>query len=548
MDNPKAKITNKLGIDVDIYDVYNTSGDPKGKLTYTKLGSIGAGKTAEIQTIHFASQLQAMYTGKNDKLNGNYYYQFPMAVFGISMLKKQTEYLITPDDRAGMEQAFQFIKYTTANASSKISKDFVTALGNKEQKKTVDAFFANTGSFKQCSMEKWTAVVAWQTQFTSAWQGPYWLYTEEKGADGTSTVKLIAAISIASDAKSNEALLKMANTDGTVSPDAETTKLTMAGDGSFCEENVGTGNVSVSLQPVWMNVTQTDSKGTTRYLIGSAMLGTINGIKVTGTQQSRTLPDSKTKGKTEAEKQAAERERERQFDRAFSKITSILGLLVGVATVIVMIKQMKSGHTQQRNDAENKAVKEKPDVDPEEVEKDQDRIDSDYESEIEREVEPSLSRTESNLSELPSLNSDLVEIEVQGRTEDMVDQQVDQLEEVLETEAPTDRLEKTAQDLYEVQQDVQEGRFEGVDERLEKIGDSVQTELQESGESMRNYERESLTDVQDAIQETRSQTESVEKAQQEQEDVQEQDPEQEIEDESFDEPDMDPVEFEGGVE
>ena len=546
MSNPKTKITNQLGIDVDIYDVYNASGDPRGKLTYTKLGSIMAGEAQEIQTIHFASQLQAMFTGKNDKLNGNYYYQFPMAVFGISMLKKQTEYTITPDDKSGMEQAFKFIKYTTANASSKVSKDFIKALGDKEQKKTVDTFFTNTGSFKLCNMAKWTAVVAWQTQFTSAWQGPYYLYTEEKGADGKSTVKLIAVINVASDAKIDEALIKMANTNGTVSPNAENTKLTMTGDGSFCEENVGSGNLAVSLQPVWMNVIQSDDDKTTRYLIGSAMLGTINGIKVTGTQQSRKLPDSKTKGKTETEKAAAQRENERQFDRAFSKITSILGLLVGFCTMLVMVKQMKSGHGQRRNNAENDAVNRDPNVDPDVVERDQENIDSAYESDIESELEPSLSNTENELSDLPPRNKELVDTIQHDRTGDMLDQQVDQLEEVLETQAPTERLEQTAQDLYEVQQNVQNDEFDGIDERLDKIGNEIEQDLQESSESLQKYERDSLSDVHDAIEETRSQNKSIDHAEQEQQEEQEQNPDEDIEDESFEDPEMDKFEFEFG--
>lgn len=73
--NPVASITNNSGASVDIYDVFNPSTDPKmqGPLTYTKLATVSSGSTQQVQTIHFASQLQAMFTGNVKALSGTFY-------------------------------------------------------------------------------------------------------------------------------------------------------------------------------------------------------------------------------------------------------------------------------------------------------------------------------------------------------------------------------------------------------------------------------------------------------------------------------------------
>ena len=58
--NPTATITNNLGFDVDIYDVFNPNANTstQGPLTYTKLATVSNGaSTQQVQTIHFASQL-----------------------------------------------------------------------------------------------------------------------------------------------------------------------------------------------------------------------------------------------------------------------------------------------------------------------------------------------------------------------------------------------------------------------------------------------------------------------------------------------------------
>lgn len=540
-ENPKAQITNNLGIDLDIYDVYNHSGDPKGKFTYTKLGVVKAGATQEIQTIHSASQLQAMYTGKNDKLNSKYFYQFPMAVMGISTLNKETAYTITEDDRSGTEQAFNFIKYTTANPASKLTKAFVAKVSEKKQKEAVDAFFAATASFKQCTLVKWAAVAAWLTQFSSGWQGPYYLYAQQQEAGGRTKVVAVAIVVVRSDEQYNDAVIIISNSNGAIGPNSQYQKLAMVGDGSMAEENVGTGDFSVSLTPVWMNVIQTGDDNTTKYLIGSALAGTVNGINVVGTQQSRTLPDSKCQGMTDAECQAAKQESEREFDRTFSKVFTILGFLVGLGTMVVMMRQMQ-GHAQQRNDVENKAVEKNPDATKDDIKDAQEKLD---ENQIDDEVALELNTRETKISdELPKLNQDLKETIQRGRTEDLVDRQVDALQEVLETQAPTDKIESTAQDLSDVQQQIKDGKFDGVDAKVEKIGADIKQDLQEGAEKLQEYEVDALTEVETDIKETKAENDAIERAAEENEKLEGQDPDGEVPDKTYEEPESDPLPFE----
>lgn len=538
--NPKVTITNNSGVNVEIFDVYNAEGDSNAKYTYTSLGKVKAGETGDIQTIHFASQLQAMYTGAVAALNNNYYYSFPIAVFGVSALSDVTAYTISGDDKTGMEQAFNFTKYISANAESKIAKDFMTAISDKDQKKAVNAFFAGTGNFNKCNLKSWTAVTAWQTQFTSAWQGPYYLYNEPKG---DSQVKLIAVVNITSTEKENTAVISMANADGEVTGQSEIASLVMAGDGDMSEQNVGKGNLSVTLQPVWMNVIQAGKDGKLNYLIGSAMTGTVNGIKITGTQQSRKLPDSKTKGMSEKEKQAAQEKRERQFDRLFSKVTTVIGLLASIGMLIVMIKQMKQGHTQKKNDVENNAG-ENPDKSN--VEQQQQEVDNEYEEEIRIELDPRVEDAQSHIDELEAANSELVSVERQSALDNVVDQQVDELTEVLEENPPTDRLEKTAEELLDAKKDIENGDFESAQEKVTNTEENLDSMLEESSHDMQQYEKDALEEAQEAIQEQKEQTEALDNVEAERDAEMELNPEEDLPSDTFDAPETDLPEF--GVE
>ncbi|KAM0226872.1 hypothetical protein ACHAP5_012295 [Fusarium lateritium] len=99
-------------------------------------------------------------------------------------------------------------------------------------------------------------------------------------ADSTanpSAPTLVATLAITTSAEDNSALLTMAAKGG------QSTPIEMPDDGSMQEQNVGTGPLSVSLNPAWLNVLQTSQKtGDSYTVIGAAFMGTINNAKVAG--------------------------------------------------------------------------------------------------------------------------------------------------------------------------------------------------------------------------------------------------------------------------
>jgi hypothetical protein len=110
-----AIIVNKLRYDVDILDVYNSSGNTKGLLTYTKLATVPSGIDQHVQTIRPISQLQAMRTGTIEALNSHYYQQFPLAILVVSKFNVTNTFLLNRALPQCMEQSFKFIKYAQAN-------------------------------------------------------------------------------------------------------------------------------------------------------------------------------------------------------------------------------------------------------------------------------------------------------------------------------------------------------------------------------------------------------------------------------------------------
>ncbi len=543
--NPMATIVNNSSIDVDVYDVYNGTGDANAALTYTKLGSVKKGETKKLQTIHFASQLQAMYTGTSAALNGNYYYQFPVAVIPIVPLgsQKRTSYTITGDDKTGMEQSFLFQKYVVANADSQVAKDFFAALSGSDPETAVDKFFAGTKNFKTCTLAAWTAVVTWSGQFTSAWQGPYYLYSVPP-KDSTTPPKLTATVNISSTAKDDSAVLSMSDS-------SQSTALSMNGRG-LQESNVGAGGISVSLKPAWMNVVQTDGQDgstNTRYLIGSAVTGVVNGITVLGTGEKRVIPSSTGGGgQSDADKQRKEQQDQQNFDRMFSKITTLAGLAVSVLTAYFFYKQLNQGHTQKTNEATEQAAKKPGNKSPDKAVDDAVKSqDADYEKSLDKareEIKPAEEAAAKDMAPALDAVAEQAKINV---LDDVVDAQVDKLSEVLETKPPTDSLESTAEKLSDIQseiQDIQDGKpgaktIDDVTSSLKDVSTTIETEAQ--AKDWQDYEKDALESTKEAVDESVDVKESIDTADAEHAKEAETSPDDPDFDPEFAEPEVDPI-------
>jgi len=524
MANPTVTITNNTSIEVEIFDVYNHTNDPKGILTYTSLGKVAAGQSASMLTKHFASQLQAMYTGKVAALNDNYYYQFPIKVIAVSGLDDVRVFTISNDDKLSMEQSFRFIKYTMANGASKISKDFITALGNSDQKTTVDAFFAKTASFAKCTLSTWTATVAWQTQFLNAWQGPYYLYNLSADAKD---VKLISVVNIVSNAKENTAKIYIANKDGKTDANSQSTDITAAGDGIISEKDVGSGAISVSLQPIWMNVTDTDSSGNVRYLIGSALSGTLNGIKVLGTGEKIDLssPSAGSSGGKSSEDWFKANGARNGF------IVSIIGLISSLGMLAVMVMQGRKHGAQASNDVENKAKD--PEADKAKVEAEKAKVEADNNKAMEQEVKPKVEEAQKDVDKLPELNDNLADAEKEVKAIEVVEVQVDKLKDILEEVPPNDAVEEAAEKLGDAEDKIKDGK---ADEALPDVADAadvLQVEAKKAGSQIKKAQEDQIDKVAEDMKEAKAREAAEAKAKAEKAKDDAQDPDEPVDDDSF---------------
>ncbi|KAK7177540.1 hypothetical protein DPSP01_014484 [Paraphaeosphaeria sporulosa] len=540
---PIATIVNDLGYDVDIYDVYNNSGSPQGLLTYTKLATVPSGATGQqVQTIHLASQLQAMRTGHIQALNNNYYQQFPVAVLAVSPFNDSNSFTLTSDLQQGMEESFRFIKYAQANPSSQLATSFRTALGDPTSQKTaVNKFFQGTGSFKQCTLATWSAVVSWQAQFTSAWQGTYYLYSVGDSDGHTKAPVLVATLTIGASAQDSSAVLTMAGTDN------ESTALVMVGDGTMQEQNAGTGNLSVALTPSWLNVTQTsqqDGKAVVNYVIGAAFSGTINGVKVAGNLNKLALPDPSDTSKSAADKSSA-------FQFSLASLFSLLGLLAPIGMLTYQAKAYYEAKEQKQNDKQEDA----PSKDDEE--RQQEEIEQKYQEDDLPQVRNQAQQVE--LESVPQVPRAYAQVS-QGRDiqikEETVSEQMEQLNEVQEDGAPNQGLEDAAVNLGEAQEKLAhavdpntsaEERDADVTDATKKLTDTnklLGDELAAGDKALSQEAVKAQQNAKDALEEVQEQEEATRENEEQKQAENEQDEDEPVDENQFDdaEPEV-PVEL-----
>ncbi len=498
--NPVATITNNTKNSLDIYDTFSKTGANKGVLSYTKLGTIAPGAKAEIQTIHFASQLQAMRTGAIKAFDGRYYYQFPVAVMPILSIgdTKETTYTVTETDQSGMEQAFLFQRYVTANPDTKLSKTFFELLSGKDQMKKVNKFFSTTKNFSDCTLSMWTAVMNWMGQFPNAWQGTYYLYTIP--AKGTKDVpELKATLVIASTAQKNSAVLTMSGSGG------EKTNLIMNGAG-FQEESLGSGDLSVALTPAWTNAIQSEKvngKLVTKYLIGGALSGSINNTQVFGTGEKR--PDQ---GETEQEKER----REREYDRKFSHRMSIAQLCSGMLMNFIFLGQMWSAHKQSANTKTDEAAK-KPGATEQSVESARKAQETANTKEAESVLKdnPKLeARASQAQSEFPAEESALASSVKGAAVEEAIAGQEERLLDVLKLEPSSPEVISAAQGISDANSDLKDGKVGDAMTQLKDTDGEMETALKKGG--LKAEESDAFKDAREAISNGETDANAVEAA------------------------------------
>lgn len=547
--NPTVTITHNLGYDVDIYDVFNNNANTStGSLTYTKLATVSNGASAQkVSTIHYVSQLQAMRTGNITALNNNYYLQFPVAVLPVSPFADSNDFTLTSDMQQAMEGSFKFIKYTQANSSSQLAKNFRTALGDKtSQKNAVNKFFQDTASFKKCTLATWTAVFSWQAQFTNPWQGTYYLYSLGSSSAGSTTAPaLVATLVIVANAQADSAVLTMAGTND------ENTSVVMGGDGTMQEQSQGTGNLSVVLTPTWLNIAQTsqqNGKTVTNYAIGAAFSGTINGEKVTGNLNQLAIPSPSDSSNKAKDKNSAN-------SFTLSTLTQLVGMLTGIGMLYYMAKGHKQAETQKKNDAQ-KDAKDKPDA-----EKREEKVEADY-----QDNEVTLLRNESAQLEssiVPKVQDGYRQVdqaaEIQNK-QSTVQKQIDDLSDVLEGGAPSQATEDAAENLGEARADLQKAMdpatsaaerdvaMTDASTKLTNTSNELKTELENESNNLSQEEEKALSDTKDALNREREQADAVKENEKEQEEKTENDQDNEVDENDFEDPKPEePAEFVGEI-
>ncbi|KAI0164188.1 hypothetical protein GGR57DRAFT_516495 [Xylariaceae sp. FL1272] len=550
--NPIATITNNLGYDVDIYDVTkpNATTSSQGPLTYTLLATVPNGVTAQqVQTIQIASQLQAMRTGTITALNNNYYQQFPVAVLPVLPFGPSADFTLTSDMQQAMEDSFKFIKYSQANPSSQMATNFRTALGDKtSQKNAVNTFFQGTASFQKCTLSTWIAILSWQAQFTNAWQGSYYLSSVPSRSSAGSTTSssapaLVATLVITASATTSSAVLTMAGTSN------ENTPVVMTGDGTMQEQNPGTGNLSVSLTPTWLNITQTsqqNGKTVSNYVIGAMFTGTINAVSVAGNLNQVAIPSTLDTSKNATDKNSAN-------GFTFNSFAQLVGMLTSIGMLYYMAKGHKAAETQRENDAQKDATSES------DAKAKGDKVETDYQAN-----EVSLVRTESEQLEantVPEVSGAYKQVnqaaDIQNKLSTVQDQE-GKLEEILEDGPATQATEDAALNLEKVSTNLEKAMDPATSatERDAAMTDATTTltdtsnqldaVLKDQGTQLPQEEEKALSDAKDALNKAQDQADAVEQNEKEQQQQDENDGNEDVDPDQFENPEVeDPAPFIG---
>jgi hypothetical protein len=540
-------ITNNLKIQVDVFDVFNPASSGQSlPYLYTKLATIAAGATAAVTTIRDACQLEAMFTGAITELDNLYYYQFPIKF--MSGTKRPAgnpppaPYSIEESDRLANIQSFLFHKFAMANPNSALTKNLNAALKSTNVIDNVNAFFSGTQNFKNCTLASWNAVMTWLQQFTSGWQGPYYLYQKAPNPMPSGYVpSLVATLNILSDATTNSATLKLCAADESGDPvyatPPQTTTVTMAGDGTMTDANPGL-DVTLTLTPVWLNVVQTtmkDNAPVASYLIGSAVCGTVAGNEVVSSQTARQIPGKKSDPNKEV-----------TFDSVFGKICQAVGLLVG----IVMLYDIATKKFNEWNSKKEQAKEEaKDDAD---LQSKEEAIDN----QISSEVSDGFNQSGGALDAAPQVQESYSEITTEMQRDVMTQTMDDQAEKIsneIETQmenglTPTQDFEDAYTNMENAfgtaKSSIESGDFTEASKTLSSASTDIDQAIEKQGSEMAEWETASLQGSSDALSAASADNDALDKAQEDYEN----DMENEAEDSGYEadteSPEVDPIEFE----
>ena len=495
MDNPKIEVTNSTSAELEIFDVYNATGRADDPFTYTSLGKVAPGATAPIQTIHFASQLQAMASGSIPGLDKKQS-RFPVAVLAVSVLSEVTSYTIDETDITAMVEAYNFIRYVNANPGSQIGKQFTAALGEKDQQKQVDAFFAGSASFKHCTLSSWSTLTFWQQQYLSPWQSTFYLY---QSGDDITEIKLLAGVNIiVNDDGSTTANLGLADANGQWSDASQVVDLAMNG-GTITEKDEGASGISVSLSPLWGNAQQKQD-GSMKNVIAPALTGVVNNTKVMGNFIQMNTASSSDAAKASGVKSWIDKQLQS------INIQTVVGLLISFAMLRVMMRGEKNAEVNKSKDP----VKEKA-----QIESEQAKIEQKTESEIAKQQSELGNKVDSLIEQINQQSEQIKSLEQQQKAQELLDSQKEKVMEILKEAPPNDQVEEVVSNLHDSENAINNGEY---DQAISKLADNGKAVEQMVQQDRQNFNQEQ----QDTAKEVQKQAEEVNKMNQEEQQAEQQ--------------------------
>lgn len=522
-----VEIVNTLTVPLDIYDVFNPAATGQTvPYLYTKLGTIAAGATGKVTTIRQVAQLEAMYTGTIDELQGWYYHQFPIKLMSGTQLAfgtpKPLSYTIADSDRQAMIQSFLFHKFAMANPDSALTKNLNAALKSTDST-AVNTFFAGTANFKNCTLSSWNAVMTWLTMFTSGWQGPYYLYEAAPTNPPASYVPaLIGTLNVVSTAAANTATLALCSQDSTgkVQPltPAQGSTVGMAGDGTMVDQNPGQ-DVTATLTPVWMNTiqtTMTDGQPTTSYISGPVVTGTVAGNKVVSTQTLMPLASQSGSGSGSGSSSSG------ASSATFGTICQVVGLIVG----LVMLYEIAEKRFGSKSTAEEKAKAEATsESDLQSKLKAADEAPENGTADVFGKDAATISKDSAGVADGYAKTSGIQQKQVLTDTVDSQEQEMgDEINTQLEngltpTQPFEDEVSAAATSFDTARQQITDGNLTEASTTISKAGASMQQTLEQSSEAMQQSEIDTLKSSSEAVTTAADQAEALNKAQEQYEET-----------------------------
>jgi hypothetical protein len=445
---------------------------------------------------------------------------FPVKVIAVFSFDTEREFTVAQTDKAAMEQTFRFVRYISANPTSTLANQFLKAVGQHDSDTAVNAFFANSESFKLCTLSTWTSIMSWEAAFLSAWQGIYFLYdTDPNSKPGT----LVAGVAITLNGTTLSAKMAMADTEGNWSDSSQIVDLKIA-DGVISESNPGETSASANLQSVWMNAAQAKDK-TVDYVIAPAMIGTVAGKKVLGNFKKITPTEKSTTGTPSPAEGILN-----WFDKH-------AGLLISAGMLYVMVRQWQEG----KHSKANEVAERDADRDPNDIRSDIDAAEANMDRAAHIEL---VNAPRPDPVEVAQSGQDLRDAEVRSDVSDLVTRQTERLREVLEDAPASDSVENAAEALANAKEAVDSGKTEAALQKLGEVRTNVDALVQSSGEQMSEEAKNAADKVKSDIAEQEARAEAEEQAKQDRKGQEERGADEEFPDEDFDSPDAEPIEFE----